>query len=95
MRDLSQEEPQKVETIQQADKKFSIWDIRLFGDRRSKELHAQSHEGRIEKLESEDEQRDKLAKGIKDRLNQVLTWVLAAFLGGFGLWLFNRLVMGG
>ena len=91
MRDIIKNEPQKVETIDDADKKFQSWDSRIFGDRRDEELHKQSVVGKIEEVRNEVH----FVSELKKKANQVLTWVLAAAFGALGLWLFNRLMMGG
>ncbi len=91
MKNLIRDEPQKIESVADADKKFQIWDVRIFGDRRDEELHKQSLIGQIETLKEVIQ----FVTNIRAKFNQALTWVLAAGFGALGLWLFNRLTMGG
>ncbi len=88
------DEPEKVESFEDVNRKLSFWSRLLWGDRREKSVFEASHAGRIENLEAKEVQREKDAAANKARVNLVLTWVLAPAFGALGLWLATRLLGG-
>ena len=88
MKNLIKEEPRTIESFEDVNLKFRIWETRIFGDQRDEALHVQSLLGLIQIVA----RKVAFVDTLRARLNQALTWILGSALGALGLWLFNRLM---